>query len=179
MGFTYESSVFASMGERSLEHAALMSIKDLKEALLRGFAERRAEEIERGVTLVGPHREDVTLLLGGLPVKHFASHGESWSFALALKLASWFVHVEDDSSPGASPILILDDVFAELDSARRHRLGAMVAAAEQVLITCAVLTDIPEELGEYRLVSVTPVSYTHLDVYKRQTRTSRRASVDS
>jgi hypothetical protein len=156
VGFTYESTVFASMGERSLEHAALMSIKDLKEALLRGFAERRAEEIERGVTLVGPHREDVTLLLGGLPVKHFASHGESWSFALALKLASWFVHVEDDSSPGASPILILDDVFAELDSARRHRLGAMVAAAEQVLITCAVLTDIPEELGEYRLVSVTP-----------------------
>ena len=64
--------------------------------------------------------------------------------------------MEDDSSPGASPILILDDVFAELDSARRHRLGAMVAAAEQVLITCAVLTDIPEELGEYRLVSVTP-----------------------
>ncbi len=156
VGFTYESTVFASMGERSLEHAALMSIEDLREALLRGFAERRAEEIERGVTLVGPHREDVTLLLGGLPVKHFASHGESWSFALALKLASWFVHVEDDSSPGASPILILDDVFAELDSARRHRLGAMVAAAEQVLITCAVLTDIPEELGEYRLVSVTP-----------------------
>ena len=64
--------------------------------------------------------------------------------------------MEDDSSPGASPILILDDVFAELDSARRHRLGAMVAAAEQVLITCAVLTDIPEELGEYHLVSVTP-----------------------
>ena len=144
------------MGERSLEHAALMSIEDLREALLHGFAERRAEEIERGVTLVGPHREDITLLLGGMPVKHFASHGESWSFALALKLASWFVHVEDDSSVGSSPILILDDVFAELDSARRHRLGAMVAAAEQVLITCAVLTDIPEELGEYRLVSVTP-----------------------
>ena len=70
------------------------------------------------MTLVGPHREDITLLLGGMPVKHFASHGESWSFALALKLASWFVHVEDDSSVGSSPILILDDVFAELDSAR-------------------------------------------------------------
>ena len=122
---------------------------------MRGFAERRRDEIERGVTLVGPHREDITLLLGGMPVKHFASHGESWSFALALKLASWFVHVEDDSSAGSSPILILDDVFAELDSARRHRLGAMVADAEQVLITCAVLSDIPEELGDYRLVSVT------------------------
>ena len=65
------------------------------------------------------------------------------------------MHVEDDSSAGSSPILILDDVFAELDSARRHRLGAMVADAEQVLITCAVLSDIPEELGDYRLVSVT------------------------
>ena len=143
------------MGERSIEHAALMRIEDLKEALMRGFTERRRDEIERGVTLVGPHREDITLLLGGMPVKHFASHGESWSFALALKLASWFVHVEDDSSVGSSPILILDDVFAELDSARRHRLGAMVADAEQVLITCAVLSDIPEELGDYRLVSVT------------------------
>ena len=155
VGFNYESTVFSSMGERSIEHAALMRIEDLKEALMRGFAERRRDEIERGVTLVGPHREDITLLLGGMPVKHFASHGESWSFALALKLASWFVHVEDDSSAGSSPILILDDVFAELDSARRHRLGAMVADAEQVLITCAVLSDIPEELGDYRLVSVT------------------------
>lgn len=155
VGFNYESTIFSSMGERSIEHAALMRIEDLKEALMRGFAERRRDEIERGVTLVGPHREDITLLLGGMPVKHFASHGESWSFALALKLASWFVHVEDDSSVGSSPILILDDVFAELDSARRHRLGAMVADAEQVLITCAVLSDIPEELGDYRLVSVT------------------------
>lgn len=155
VGFNYESTVFSSMGERSIEHAALMRIEDLKEALMRGFTERRRDEIERGVTLVGPHREDITLLLGGMPVKHFASHGESWSFALALKLASWFVHVEDDSSVGSSPILILDDVFAELDSARRHRLGAMVADAEQVLITCAVLSDIPEELGDYRLVSVT------------------------
>lgn len=156
VGFTYESTVFASMGERSLNHAALMCVEDLKEALLRGFAERRSEEVERGVTLVGPHREDLALQLGGLSVKHFASHGESWSFALALKLASWFVHAEDDSSVGSSPILILDDVFAELDSVRRHRLGAMVADAEQVLITCAVLTDIPEELGEYQLVLVSP-----------------------
>ena len=107
------------------------------------------------MTLVGPHREDITLLLGGMPVKYFASARRELVFALALKLASWFVHVEDDSSVGSSPILILDDVFAELDSARRHRLGAMVADAEQVLITCAVLSDIPEELGDYRLVSVT------------------------
>ena len=75
VGFNYEVDCFSSMGERSIEHAALMRIEDLKEALMRGFAERQRDEIERGVTLVGPHREDITLLLGGMPVKHFASHG--------------------------------------------------------------------------------------------------------
>ena len=137
VSLTYESTVFPSVTERGLEHAARM-------------------RPERGITLVGPQREDITLLLGGLAVKQFASHGESWSFALAMRLASWFVHLEDDPSPGSSPILILDDVFAELDAARRHRLGALVREAEQVLITCAVLSDIPEELGAYRIVTVSP-----------------------
>ena len=131
-----------------------MSIDDIKDAMAQRLRERRAAELERGVTLVGPHRDDITLLLGGLAVKQFASHGESWSVALSLRLASWFVHRADDESPGSSPILILDDVFAELDSERRHRLGALVAQAEQVLLTSAVLNDIPEELGTYRLVRV-------------------------
>lgn len=156
VSLTYESTVFPSVTERGLEHAARMRPEEFKVAILRCFEERRSEEIERGITLVGPHREDITLLLGGLAVKQFASHGESWSFALAMRLASWFVHLEDDPSPGSSPILILDDVFAELDAARRHRLGALVREAEQVLITCAVLSDIPEELGAYRIVTVSP-----------------------
>lgn len=90
-----------------------MGVDDAREAMLRGFADKQREELERGVTLVGPHRDDLALELGGIPVKGFASHGESWSYALALKLASWYVHLADNDAPGASPILILDDVFAE------------------------------------------------------------------
>lgn len=163
VSLTYESTVFPPVTERGLEHAARMRPEEFKVAILRCFEERRSEEIERGITLVGPHREDITLLLGGLAVKQFASHGESWSFALAMRLASWFVHLEDDPSPGSSPILILDDVFAELDSTRRHRLGALVREAEQVLITCAVLSDIPEELGTYRIVTVSPGAAGYAD----------------
>ena len=154
ISFTYDSTVFPEITERGLEHVSRMSIDDIKDAMAQRLRERRAAELERGVTLVGPHRDDITLLLGGLAVKQFASHGESWSVALSLRLASWFVHRADDDSPGSSPILILDDVFAELDSERRHRLGALVAQAEQVLLTSAVLSDIPEELGTYRLVRV-------------------------
>lgn len=150
----YESTVFPPIGAALLPQAALMSVADLRDALLRGFAEKEAEELDRGVTLVGPHRDELVLELGGIPVRGFASHGESWSYALALKLAAWYVHLADNPAPGSSPILILDDVFAELDSARRHRLGAIVAGAEQVLVTCAVASDIPEELGEITLVRV-------------------------
>lgn len=152
----YESSVFPPISSAVLSRAALMSVEDIREAMLRSFAEKRSEELERGVTLVGPHRDEIVLELGGIPVRGYASHGESWSYALALKLAAWYVHLADNPAPGASPILILDDVFAELDSARRHRLGSIVADAEQVLVTCAVANDLPEELGDYQLIRVEP-----------------------
>src|SRR5690606_12989721 len=103
----------------------------LRDLLLEAIAAARPQELERGVSLVGPHRDDLVLTLGGLPAKGYASHGESWSFALALRLASYEV-LRDDGDDG-SPVLILDDVFAELDARRRTRLAAMVEGAEQVL----------------------------------------------
>jgi DNA replication and repair protein RecF len=104
----------------------------------------RAKELERGLTLVGPHRDDLVLMLGTLPAKGYASHGESWSYALALRLAS-IALLRAETRTG-DPILILDDVFAELDAGRRARLAVMVAGNEQVLITAAVAEDVPEEL---------------------------------
>jgi DNA replication and repair protein RecF len=104
----------------------------------------RTKELERGVTLVGPHRDAVVLLLNGLPAKGYASHGESWSFVLALRLASAEL-LRRDSSTG-DPVLVLDDVFAELDEERRHRLAGAVADFEQVLITAAVAADVPDDL---------------------------------
>jgi DNA replication and repair protein RecF len=104
----------------------------------------RRKELERGVTLAGPHRDDVQLLLNGLPAKGYASHGESWSFALALRLASADL-LRRDSTTG-DPVLVLDDVFAELDKLRRERLAAAIGGYEQVLITAAVLEDVPEPL---------------------------------
>ncbi|MFC5731224.1 MULTISPECIES: DNA replication/repair protein RecF [Nocardioides] len=108
---------------------------------------RRDDEINRGLTLVGPHRDDLLCTLGPgddqrLPVRGYASHGESWSFALALRLASYDLLRAD----GDDPILILDDVFAELDSDRRAQLAQLVAGAEQVLVTAAVEADVPEQL---------------------------------
>lgn len=107
---------------------------------------RRRDELDRGITLVGPHRDDLLLSLGNadlrLPVKGYASHGESWSFALALKIAAYDLL----RSEGDDPILILDDVFAELDTGRRQQLAELVADAEQVLITAAVADDVPEAL---------------------------------
>jgi DNA replication and repair protein RecF len=114
----------------------------LEEALLASLAERRTAEIERGVTLVGPHRDDLLLTLGDLPAKGYASHGESWSFALALRLAAY----ELLRSDGIEPVLILDDVFAELDAGRRDRLAALVSGATQLLVTCAVPEDVPAAL---------------------------------
>ncbi|PJJ73720.1 DNA replication and repair protein RecF [Diaminobutyricimonas aerilata] len=104
----------------------------------------RRAELERGVTLAGPHRDDLVLTLNGLPARGYASHGESWSFALALKLAS--AHVLREDAPGGDPVLMLDDVFAELDESRRGRLAQAVAGYEQVLITAAVYDDVPDEL---------------------------------
>ena len=108
------------------------------------LANIRPKELERGITMVGPHRDDLVLILGTLPAKGYASHGESWSYALALRLASLAI-VKQESRLG-DPILILDDVFAELDLGRRSMLAELVKDNEQVIITAAVIEDVPQEL---------------------------------
>ena len=122
----------------------------LEAALLDAIAARRKEELDRGISLVGPHRDELLLSLGDpqlrLPVKGYASHGESWSFALALRLASYDLLRAD----GDDPILVLDDVFAELDAERRQQLAELVAGAEQVLVTAAVAADVPASLQGVR-----------------------------
>jgi DNA replication and repair protein RecF len=120
----------------------------LRDRLAEALAESRPAEIERGVTLVGPHRDDVTLSLGPLPAKGYASHGESWSFALALRLAAYDLL----RAEAVEPVLVLDDVFAELDAGRRERLADLVAGAAQLFVTCAVEADVPERLRGARFV---------------------------
>ena len=122
----------------------------LAELLLAGLERRRREELDRGLSLVGPHRDDLLLKLGPAPAKGYASHGESWSYALALRLASYEL-LRGDGSPGGEPVLVLDDVFAELDVERRARLAALVSGAEQVLVTAAVEADVPELLAGDRI----------------------------
>ncbi|SDO64124.1 DNA replication and repair protein RecF [Nakamurella panacisegetis] len=119
---------------------------DLEAALLAEMVRIRPQELERGVCLVGPHRDDLELRLGEGPAKGYASHGESWSFALALKLGSFSLLRSD----GVDPVLVLDDVFAELDTSRRDRLAELVADADQVLITAAVPGDVPARLAGNR-----------------------------
>lgn len=116
----------------------------LEAAMLAELGRRRKEEIDRGVTLVGPHRDDLALMLGDQPAKGYASHGETWSFALALHLAEYQLL----AAGGSDPVLILDDVFAELDAARRERLVHVAAGAEQVLVTAAVGDDLPGNLDD-------------------------------
>jgi len=123
------------------------STEDLEGALLAALALRRGAELDRGVCLVGPHRDDLELYLGDQPAKGFASHGESWSMALALRLASY----ELLRTEGSEPVLILDDVFAELDSSRRQALAGVAATAEQVLVTAAVAEDIPADWDATRV----------------------------
>jgi DNA replication and repair protein RecF len=124
----------------------------LQQALLDAIAARRKEELDRGISLVGPHRDELLLTLGDpqlrLPVKGYASHGESWSFALAMRLASYDLLRAD----GDDPILVLDDVFAELDAERRNQLAQLVAGAEQVLVTAAVAADVPASLQGVRFL---------------------------
>ncbi|WP_406738156.1 DNA replication/repair protein RecF [Streptomyces sp. NBC_00853] len=134
LGLAYKSSA----GE-PVDSGAARTREALYEVMLAALADVRKQEIERGVTLVGPHRDDVVLRLGELPAKGYASHGESWSYALALRLASY----ELLRSEGSEPVLILDDVFAELDARRRERLAELVAPGEQVLVTAAVDDDVP------------------------------------
>jgi DNA replication and repair protein RecF len=123
-------------------------IEVLVDALLAAMAAGRDAELERGVSLVGPHRDELELTLADLPAKGYASHGESWSFALALRLGSYELLRAD----GNEPVLVLDDVFAELDRRRRQRLAEVAANAEQVLVTAAVEEDVPDELAGARYV---------------------------
>lgn len=128
---SYRASIDAQTAEFDREY--------LEAALLDALARRRHAELERGMCLVGPHRDDLELRLGDQPAKAFASHGESWSMAVALRLAAFQLLRSD----GADPVLLLDDVFAELDAARRRALAEVAASAEQVLVTAAVDDDIP------------------------------------
>ena len=141
----------AAIGYRStIDLADQQSVSDveyLRTALLEACTHRRAAELDRGICLVGPHRDDLELRLGDQPAKGFASHGESWSMALALRLAAY----ELLRTEGSEPILILDDVFAELDTARRRALASVAIAAEQVLITAAVDEDIPTDWDATRI----------------------------
>jgi DNA replication and repair protein RecF len=118
--------------------------EEVRGAFTAALARVRRAELDRGLTLVGPHRDDLVLTLNGLPARGYASHGESWSFALALKLAAAATLRAD--SPLGDPVVILDDVFAELDQSRRRRLAEGIADYEQVLITAAVLDDVPDQL---------------------------------
>lgn len=144
----YRASV--DLGEPPVEDAEPGARTPLEAALLDAIAARRKEELDRGISLVGPHRDELLLSLGDpqlrLPVKGYASHGESWSFALALRLASYDLLRAD----GDDPILVLDDVFAELDAERRQQLAELVAGAEQVLVTAAVAADVPASLQGVR-----------------------------
>ena len=144
-----KSSIFGATpldGEEA-EDVQYLDISD-REEISGLFSEKlaslRQKEIERGITLVGPHRDDLVLILGSLPAKGYASHGESWSYALSLRLAS--LEILRQESKLGDPILILDDVFAELDSDRRAKLAELVQGNEQVLITAAVIEDVPASL---------------------------------
>lgn len=142
----YRSSVLPDSAEGRIEDLWHFTVPDLRQLILDACERVQAKEVDRAMSLVGPHRDELELTLGDLPARGYASHGEMWSYALALRLGSWYVHLDDDRSPGASPILILDDVFAELDARRRDRLAQAVGQAEQVLVTAAVEDDVPRQL---------------------------------
>jgi DNA replication and repair protein RecF len=139
----YRSSLREEMS-RAIAAGAVPGMDELHDELLASLEAVRVNEIERGISLVGPHRDDVVLTLGQLPAKGYASHGESWSFALGLRLAAYQLLRHD---LGEDPVLILDDVFAELDSGRRERLAMLIADCEQVLITAAFAGDVPAALS--------------------------------
>lgn len=150
---SYRSATLESLGAADGE---LPGLQDLHQQILNDTAIRREEEIDRGVTLVGPHRDDLEIRLHDFTAKGYASHGESWSLALALRLASYdLLRLEEGEAGDGEPILVLDDVFSELDAHRRERLGRIVTRAHQVLITTANDTDIPDSLdGEIHVVDV-------------------------
>lgn len=137
----------AAIGYRASIEIDGTDVEHLEGALLSALASRRDAELDRGMCLVGPHRDDLDLRLGDQPAKGFASHGESWSVALSLRLAAY----ELLRGEGSEPVLILDDVFAELDNARRRALATVAAGAEQVLVTAAVGEDIPADWDATRI----------------------------
>jgi len=137
----------ADLAEEDLTDADMVEAR-----LLAAMAHLRNKEIDRGISLVGPHRDELELFIDDLPAKGYASHGESWSLALGLRLASYeLLRADDEWHDSAEPVLILDDVFAELDLRRRDRLAQLIAPAEQVLITAAVAEDVPEALDGARV----------------------------
>ncbi|MFC4005248.1 DNA replication/repair protein RecF [Prauserella oleivorans] len=145
---SYRSSLGAALpAEYGVPGGDRADQERLTEVLLHALGESRANELERGVSLVGPHRDELELVLGDAPAKGYASHGESWSFALALRLGSYELL---RGEAGGEPVLLLDDVFAELDRRRRARLAEVAASAEQVLVTAAVDEDVPKELDGVR-----------------------------
>ena len=147
-GLGYSSTVPAAGDGSALEPGTTIpTAAELTAAMRERVAERRNDELDRGMTLVGPHRDDVVIHLGPAPAKGYASHGESWSLALALKLATFALL----RAEGEDPILILDDVFATLDAERRAALATVARSAEQTLITAAVLDDVPAELRGARV----------------------------
>ncbi|WP_144672333.1 DNA replication/repair protein RecF [Arthrobacter sp. U41] len=143
----------AAAGESAApaEDLRRLSVDELTERYVQAFTASRRKELERGISLVGPHRDELELTLGTAPAKGYASHGETWSMCLSLRLASYYVMLDDARTGGSAPILILDDVFAELDVQRRRKLAAIVSGAEQVLVTAAVDDDIPVELAGRRV----------------------------
>ncbi len=138
-------------GSAAAEDLRNLTVEELGDRYVQAFAASRRKELERGISLVGPHRDELELVLGEAPAKGYASHGETWSMCLSLRLASYYVMLDDARTGGSAPILILDDVFAELDVQRRRKLAAIVSGAEQVLVTAAVDADIPEELSGRRV----------------------------
>jgi DNA replication and repair protein RecF len=165
----YRSSLAAALAgpddDDPADAAAGTPVAAVEAQMLEALSRLRPKELERGVCLVGPHRDDLVLTLGDLPAKGYASHGESWSVALALRLASYELLTNGprpgttddvaqlwvaDSGPDGEPVLMLDDVFAELDAKRRARLADMVAGARQVFVTAAVPGDVPEQLAGAR-----------------------------
>jgi DNA replication and repair protein RecF len=147
VGARYRSKV-AAVDDLGVTSAPVPPVEDLEAVLLEEMRRRRTHEIERGVCLVGPHRDDLELVLGEGPAKGYASHGESWSLALALRLGGF----ELLRGEGSEPVLVLDDVFAELDARRRRALARTAGRAEQVLVTAAVDDDVPSELRGARFV---------------------------
>ena len=146
---SYRSSLGAALPETyGVADGERAQPEVLKDVLLKALGEARKAELERGISLVGPHRDELDLILGEAPAKGYASHGESWSFALALRLGSY----ELLRAEAGEPVLLLDDVFAELDRKRRARLAEVAASAEQVLVTAAVDEDVPGELAGSRFV---------------------------